>query len=122
MAEYHYSQEDRRNQLELLQSELKRFLPLIQASPRFSRSAWKFEEALAETQRLLETGFTQAELSALGRSVPDLLDRHPHFEPPLVRATNGRWIEAAWYVATRGALDPLLAAARELIVLGYWRP
>ena len=120
MAEYRYTPEDRRKQLEALASALGELIPVVAELPEFSPRVGEYEAALRMTERLLRAGFTQEQASALSDAVPDLYFRHKEWCPPLIRTSSGEWREPEWFVRLESRLQPALRAAAALRVVGYY--
>jgi len=117
---YFYTAEDRNNQLINLANTLRELIPVVTAFPEFSSKVKCYELALGEAEILLNSSFSQEQLSALGRSVPDLFFRHKEWFPPLVEVSPGNWQEEEWFKALDAKLLPALSAARLLCEVGYY--
>ncbi len=119
MSEYIYSEEDRKRQLVELVEALKELIPL--AGKLDLHQTADYENALARSGRLLAEGFTQKELSTLSRSVPDVFHRHRDWESSiLVEGEDGSLAEPEWFRELEEKLQPVLKAAAELSVMGYY--
>jgi hypothetical protein len=68
---------------------------------RESASAYRACEE--EVSRLLDSSFSQEDLSRLSRAVPRIFWLHKEWVPPLVQKPDGSYEEAQWFVAA----DPL---------------
>jgi hypothetical protein len=67
---------------------------------------------------LLDTGFTQVDLSALSRSFQPALWAHPHWNPPLIEMPDGTWREPEWFLRFERIHEQAAKAAERLRVLG----
>jgi hypothetical protein len=119
VGEYYFTTDDRRVQLSNLAVALRNLIPLVAALSSESKRATDYASALQRCEELLEKGFTQTEISALARSVPDLYARHKEWVPPLEQTPAGRWQEPAWFVDLEARLQPALQAAEVLRQVGY---
>lgn len=88
-------------------------------SPVLQRDA-VYRLALEQSERLLQSGFTQEQLSALCDAVPDLFGRHKDWTPPLELGPDGSWREAPWFAKLESKLQPALSAASVVRQLGYY--
>lgn len=120
MSEHHYSVAEREAQLKDLIAALPPLIEHVHASQKFAALAPQYEAALALARSLLANGFTQEQLSQLGRSVPDAFHRHKEWEPPLVQQSDGSWAEANWFAQLESVLQPALRAAGFLCIVGYY--
>lgn len=120
MTEYRYTTADRKVQLEDLSAALRALIPVVASLPEFRFRAADYEVALQTCEALLRDGFTQQQLSALGRSVPDVFFRHKEWCPPAEQTADGAWREPAWFTQLEARLQPVLKAAEALYCLGYY--
>ena len=120
MNEHRYTVEERITQLQALATALREAIPVVAAhSPVAHRDA-EFSAALTECERLLQTGFTQEELSTLSRAVPNLFPRYKEWMPPMDRAPNGQLFEAPWFAEVDAKLQPVVHAAEKLRQVGFY--
>ena len=87
--------------------ELRSFVPQLEAARSYG-------------EILLESGFTQDDLSKLNRAIPNVLRLYPHWEPPIEQMPDGRWQEASWYVVAGPRLWKLHEAAQRLRVVAVY--
>lgn len=120
MAEYRYTEADRKSQLNALAVALSELIPRVRENTEFASKAKSYEDALAVARSLLSDGFNQDQLSQLGRAVPDLYFRHKEWTPPLEKSSDGAWKEPEWFVRLEEKLAPALAAAELLTTVGYY--
>ena len=120
MTEHRYSKEERRQQLRELAATLPRLVATVSALPQLRHLNGRYELALDEVGELLRNGFDQAQLSELGRSIPDAFARHKEWVPPLERTLDGQLREPDWFVELENSLQPVLRTARILCELGYY--
>ena len=120
MADHYFTAEDRKAQLAALASALRELIPVIASLSPVAHRDVEYRSALEQCQHLLQVGFTQEQLSALSRSVPDLFFRHKEWGPPLEQAPDGRWLEASWFANLDSKLQPVLRAAEALRYVGYY--
>ncbi|KZZ82402.1 hypothetical protein A3767_00125 [Oleiphilus sp. HI0133] len=119
MGEYRYTEKDRIEQLNALIPALEKLISYLKEKELFLDNVASYECALEEAQRLLGNGFTQKELGALERSVPDLFHRHKEWIPPL--ETEGDYsTPAKWFEELEEYLQPARSAAGVLSIIGYY--
>ena len=122
MAEYRYTNADRLSQLKKLESALPELIQVASSTPAMTYVE-DYRLALAKAVELQKEGFTQNELSALARAIPDVFDRHKDWMPPMHQIETGEWVEHEWWTLLDEKLQPVLSLARTLQVLGYyWLP
>jgi hypothetical protein len=119
MGEYRYTEEDRLMQLQKLVTTLECLISYLMLKQLFLDKLDSYESALQEAKSLLENGFTQKQLSTLGRSVPDLFSRHKEWIPPLENEGDFS-TEAKWFLELEEQLKPALSAAGVLGIVGYY--
>ena len=107
-------------QLANLASALREVIPILASLPPVAHRYVEYRAALRECECLLQTGFTQEQLSALSDSVPDLFFRHKEWTPPLEQTPDGRWLEASWFARLDAKLQPVLRAAETLRQVGFY--
>ncbi|MFM2479589.1 hypothetical protein [Celerinatantimonas sp. MCCC 1A17872] len=117
MSEYRYTKEDRIKQLKILIPALENLIAYLKENKLFLEQVGSYESALEQARRLLMEGFTQQELSALGRSVSDLFFRHKEWVPPFEQENLE---PAKWFVELEKYLQPALSAAGILSIIGYY--
>lgn len=117
---YFYTVEDRRQQLHQLVDRLLRLIPLLEPYSELSDKQSVYRSAQNRALELLEHGFSQEELTALGRSIPDLFYRHREWEPPAEQMPDGSWKNADWFSRIEERLQPVLKAAEQLASIGYY--
>jgi hypothetical protein len=120
MSEYRYTAEDREAQLRELVAVLPPLIEHVRGKSQFASVAPKYQEAFDVARALLSSGFTQEKLSALGRSIPDIFDRHKEWIPPSVEQEGGLWVEEQWFTDLEAVLRPALRAAGILCIVGYY--
>lgn len=120
MAEYRYTIADRQVQLDRLAAALQELVPVLAALPEFAAAVPIYEAAQQQAEHLRREGFTQDQLTALARSVPDLFYRHKDWSPPAEPTAAGGWQEPAWFTRLEARLQPALAAAAILESVGYY--
>lgn len=113
-----YTRAERQRQLVDLINALTVLIPEVERLSDFANKAENYREARSVAKRLLKEGFTQDDLSALSRSIPDLFSRHKDWVPPLEPTAGGGRKEADWFVRLDGKLQPVLEAAFLLRTLG----
>jgi len=112
-----YTADDRRAQLGELAIVLGRLIPL--ANELGLPQATDYVAALERTKLLLATTFTQEDLSALARAVPDVLYRHKEWASEnLIRKADGSVGFPDWLERIEVVLQPALSAAHKLRELG----
>ena len=120
LSEYRYTVRDREAQLRELIAALAPLIEHVRVKPQFALVAPKYEAALDVARALFSSGFTQEQLSTLGRSVPDIFDRHKEWIPPSVERKGGSWVEEKWFAELEAVLQPALRAAGILCIVGYY--
>ena len=120
MVEYRYTADDRITQLTVLAAALRQAIPAVASHSPVAHRGAEFKAALAQCERLLQSGFTQEELYALSRAVPELFRRHKDWLPPMERAPNGQLFEAPWFAELDAKLQPVVQAAEALRQVGYY--
>jgi hypothetical protein len=120
ISEHRYGIGERQRQLAELVASLRALIPVVAETPQVSHLTIAYEQAMAQATALLHAGFRQEELSALSRSVPDIVSRHKDWMPPLEQEKDGSWREAPWFTNIEPLLQPVLKAAGLLRVLGYY--
>lgn len=120
MSEHRYTAEERITQLTRLAAALREAIPAVALHSPVAHRDVEFRAALAECERLLQTGFTQEELSTLSRAVPNLFPRYKDWMPPMERAPNGQLFEAPWFAELDAKLQPVVHAAGKLREVGYY--
>ena len=120
MREYRYTVLDREAQLRQLVAALPPLIEHVRGRPQFASVAPQYEAALDTARALLASGFTEEQLSTLGRSVPDVFVRHKEWTPPLVQYQDGSWVEAEWFTELEAVLQPAMRAAGILCLVGYY--
>jgi hypothetical protein len=120
MSEHRYTVGEREAQLGELIAVLPPLIEHVHASEKLSSLAPKYQSALAMARGLLAAGFSQEQLSELGRSVPDAFHRHKEWRPPLVQQSDGSWAEPNWFAELEAVLQPALRAAGVLRIVGYY--
>lgn len=118
--EHRYTAAERRRHLERLASFLPDLIKVCASQPDLVHLVSEYRSALEQAQELLVNGFTQEQLSRLGRSVPDAFQRHKDWMPPLEQNGNGSWREPEWFAVLEKRLQPTLRAAKTLCELGYY--
>jgi hypothetical protein len=116
---YFYTVEDRQQQLHQLVDCLPGLIPLLEPYPELSDKLAAYRSGQKRALELLEHGFSEEELTALGRSIPDLFYRHREWEPPAEQLPDGRWHDAPWFTEVEERLQPVLKAAEQLASIGY---
>ena len=119
-SERFYTRAERQRQLVDLINALTELIPEVERLIDFADNAEAYREARSIAKRLLREGFTQDDLSALSRAVPDLFSRHKDWIPPLESTGGGGWKEADWFVQLDGKLQPVLKAAFLLRTVGHY--
>ncbi|MDY7533907.1 hypothetical protein RGV33_19865 [Pseudomonas sp. Bout1] len=119
MAEYRYTNADRLSQLKKLESALPELIRVASSTPAMTYVE-DYRLALAKAVDLQKKGFTQNELSALARAIPDVFDRHKDWMPPMQQIETGEWVEHEWWTLLDEKLQPVLSLARTLQMLGYY--
>ena len=119
-AEHRYTTAERRQQLQALTVLLADLIEATESLPQMAQLVPRYRLALEQTQKLLGSGFTQEQLSGLGRAIPDAFVRHKDWLPPLEQAANGSWREPEWFTMLEARLQPTMKAARLLCELGYY--
>lgn len=118
MTEHYYTEADRRSQLAALRAALTELIPAAEAAGVSQVTA--YQQALSETDRLLASGFTQEDLKALSRMVPDVVPRSKDWESQLlVQNSEGNWVFPGWFETLEPKLQPALEAAAVLGFIGY---
>lgn len=120
MRECRYTVFDREAQLRELVAALPPLIEHVRGKPQFESVTPQYEAALDAARALLASGFTQEQLSALGRSVPDIFVRRKEWTPPLVQNQDGSWGEAGWFTELEAVLQPAIRAAGILCLVGYY--
>ena len=120
MAEHRYTIRERRRQLKSLAKSLRELIPTVAANPEFSDRTPLYQVALDETERLLQQGFVQEDLSNLAKSIPDLFFRHKEWMPPVEETDDGKSVQPEWFVKLESRLVPVLRNAMILRELGYY--
>ena len=114
-----YTAGDRTAQLGELAEALKQLVPV--AEQLHLSQATDYVAALARANTLMATAFTQADLSELARSIPDVVGRHKDWESQyLVRRADGSTGFPDWLERLEVVLQPTLEAAQKLKELGYY--
>ncbi|MCF5805777.1 MULTISPECIES: hypothetical protein [Pseudomonas syringae group] len=119
MTEHRYTEAERIQQLRKLEQALVALLPVsiqlgLEQTP-------DYHEALCRTRVLLETGFTQTDLTDLSRSVPDAVPRGRDWEARyLVQKADGSWRWPEWFSELESRLVPVIRTAETLRTLGYY--
>ncbi|UXZ95472.1 hypothetical protein K3169_24590 [Pseudomonas phytophila] len=119
MAEYRYTNADRLSQLKELESVLPELIRVAGSTPAMTYVE-DYRLALAKVVELQKEGFTQNQLSALGRAIPDVFNRHKEWIPPMHQTATGEWVEHEWWTLLDEKLQPVLSLARTLQTLGYY--
>lgn len=119
MAEYRYTNADRLSQLKKLESALPELIRVASSTPAMAYVE-DYRLALAKAVDLQKKGFTQNELSALARSIPDVFNRHKDWIPPMQQIETGEWVEHQWWTFLDEKLQPVLSLARTLQMLGCY--
>jgi len=117
---YFYTVKDRQQQLHQLVDGLLGLIPLLEQYPELSDKLTTYRSGKNRALELLEHGFSQDELTALGRSIPDLFYRHREWEPPAEQLPDGAWHDAHWFTEIEERLQPVLKAAEQLASIGYY--
>lgn len=114
LSEHVYSHEEK-------QSHLREFIDSLQAvledaalnlyDPKFTAN---HTHCLARARELINSNFTQSDLSDLSRSFDLALWTHKDWEPPLERASDGVWREPAWYPAFEKLYERVAKATQRL--------
>ncbi len=120
MGEYRYTEQDRTEQLGNLVPALEALISHMRNEKLFIDQIPQYELALEEAKRFLASGFTQNELSALDRAVPDLFYRHKEWYPPLEDESNVYSKPAKWFEDLEEYLQPAREAAGVLSIIGYY--
>lgn len=113
-----YTMDERIAHLRELEAALAALLPVLDEQPEFAARRPAYAWALGEARRLLMAGFTQGELTALGRAVPALFWLHKDWVPPLEEAVPGRWEAPVWYAALEPLERRVVRAAEQIRVIG----
>ncbi len=111
MSEIFYSTQDRILQLEEVVRTLGRLIDFYKCHPKFQDLIPECENAKIKAEALIRNGFTQSELSSLGRLVTD------HWQVPS-QVTTPDYMDSPWYLELRLHLDPALAALSKLTFMG----
>lgn len=120
MQEYRFNQNDRRLQLQELVATLDDLIPLVAQYPELRHQQHLYENGKAQALQLLQREFSQQEVLALGKSIPDLFYRYREWEPPMEQRPDGSWQEPQWFAELEPRLQKVLSAADKLRSLGYY--
>ncbi|KPX27279.1 hypothetical protein ALQ08_103673 [Pseudomonas syringae pv. delphinii] len=119
MTEYRYTEAERIQQLQLLEQGL---VALLHVSVQLGLAQTPYyQEALCQARFLMETGFTQTDLTRLSRSVPDAVSRGRDWESQyLIQKPDGSWGWPEWFLELESQLAPVMKSAETLRMLGYY--
>lgn len=119
MVEHYYTVEERVGQLKSLASALSELIPVAELTPA-AIHVDAYRQAQVMAIALQQEGFTQGQLSSLARAIPDVVERHKDWMPPMRQSDAGHWIEEEWWGPLDEKLQRVLTLARTLQTLGYY--
>ena len=111
---------ERLQQLKSLVAAIQAFLPVLAGVEDLRKSIPAYEACVAEAERLVAEGFSQADLSNLSRAVPCLFWIHKEWMPQLEQATDGNYSEPSWFRVADSLHQAVHDAAEELRVIGRY--
>lgn len=118
--EHLYTRAERIRQLRQLAGALDALIPLLEMAPKPPEQLVAYHAARERAYELTGREFRQEEITALGRSVPDLFYRYREWEPPAEQMPDGSWKEADWFAEIEARLQPVLKAAEALASIGCY--
>lgn len=121
VGEHVYSEDERRSHLRDFVEAMEQLLASPDLQEQYSESLTNYQECLRRGRLLLDSGFTQADLSALSRSFQPALWTHPHWDPPLTEMPDRTRREPEWYLRFERLHERAATAAERLRVLGEVR-
>lgn len=118
LSEDSYSLDEKRQHLREFITSLEVVLASPVLAEHYPEAVKNYGECLKVARSLVDTGFSQEDLSSLSRAFEPVLYTHKEWVPPLVQNADGAWRTPEWYDAFEKLHGSAAKRAYQLRVTG----
>ena len=107
-------------QLDALVRALDALVAQLPSVPDYANSTDAFRRYSDAVRALVANGYSQSDLNDISRAFPAIIHTHPHWDPPLIQTTDGRFTVPPWFPELERLHTACADAAEVLRVIGTY--